>query len=75
MSRFFTPKYGINEDPVTGSSHTILGPFWSQILQKNHLNAFQSSKRGGEIWLEILENNRIKIKGHALTVLKGSIIS
>lgn len=71
MSRYFAPWVGINEDPVTGSAHTILGPYWSRKLGKNSLKAYQASRRGGEINLRILENDRVCIIGKAVTVLRG----
>lgn len=73
ISRFFTPWYGINEDPVTGSSHTVLGPFWKTKLNKAQLKAFQCSQRGGSLELEVLDNDRIKINGYAVTVMEGTL--
>ena len=71
--RFFAPKYGINEDNVTGSICSQLVPFWAQVYQKNHLKAKQLSKRGGEILCK-LENERVEIKGEAILYMKGQII-
>ena len=65
VARYFAPHKGINEDPVTGSMHTGLAPLWAEKLNKSSLIAFQSSKRGGELYCELLENNRIKISGYA----------
>jgi PhzF family phenazine biosynthesis protein len=65
VARYFAPHKGINEDPVTGSMHTGLAPLWAEKLNKRSLVAFQSSKRGGELYCELLENNRIKISGYA----------
>lgn len=72
VSRFFAPQAGINEDPVTGSAHTSLTPYWSEILGKDRLTAKQLSKRGGEL---ICENHgtRIKISGKAVSYLIGEI--
>jgi PhzF family phenazine biosynthesis protein len=72
VSRFFCPGAGIDEDPVTGSAHTTLTPFWSERLKKNHLTASQLSSRGG--YLECsLRGNRTLISGRALLYLKGEI--
>lgn len=73
VSRFFAPQCGVNEDPVTGSAHTSLIPYWSQALGKSNLVAKQLSKRGGDIYCEFLEN-RVKIAGRAVPYLKGEII-
>jgi PhzF family phenazine biosynthesis protein len=73
VSRFFAPAAGINEDPVTGSAHTTLIPFWAERLNKNVLHAYQLSKRGGELFCELL-GERVKISGYAVTFLKGEIV-
>ncbi len=72
VSRFFAPQAGINEDPVTGSAHTSLTPYWSKILGKDRLTAKQLSKRGGELICENL-GTRIKISGKAVSYLIGEI--
>jgi predicted PhzF superfamily epimerase YddE/YHI9 len=72
VSRFFAPKVGINEDPVTGSAHTILIPFWADRLGKNRMNALQVSDRTGELECE-LKGDRVLIGGHAATYLTGEI--
>jgi PhzF family phenazine biosynthesis protein len=72
VSRFFAPRVGINEDPVTGSAHTLLIPFWAKRLNKNVLHAFQVSKRQGELFCEYLRD-RVHIGGQAVTFLKGTI--
>ena len=72
VSRFFAPRCGINEDPVTGSAHTTLTPYWATQLGKNSLTARQLSARGGELSCELL-NNRVIISGRAITYLKGFI--
>lgn len=70
VSRCFYPQTGINEDPVTGSAHTIMVPYWAKELNKNHLSAIQLSKRKG--WLDCeLRNNRVLISGSVVTYLKG----
>jgi len=72
VSRFFCPGVGIDEDPVTGSAHTTLTPFWSERLKKDHLTARQLSSRGG--YLECsLKDDRTLIAGRASLYLKGEI--
>ena len=73
VSRFFAPRAGINEDPVTGSAHCTLAPFWQKILKKDSLLAYQISTRGGVLKCK-LENDRVKISGQAVTFLQGIII-
>ncbi len=73
VSRFFAPWYGINEDPVTGSAHTILTPYWSKKLEKIEMKAQQKSERGGELLVKILENNLVEIIGNYVLVLKGKL--
>lgn len=70
VSRFFGPRVGINEDPVTGSSHCKLAHYWSQKLGKNTLHAYQASKRGGLIDLKVVDD-RVYLKGTAVTILAG----
>lgn len=72
VSRFFAPKYGINEDPVTGSAHTKLVPYWANQLKQTKFNAKQISKRGGELICE-LKGERVTIAGYATKFLQGSI--
>lgn len=72
VSRFFAPAIGIDEDPVTGSAHTLLVPFWAGKLDKPHLKAKQISARGGELDCE-LRNGRVIMRGHAVTYLRGQI--
>ncbi|MCD6576894.1 MAG: PhzF family phenazine biosynthesis isomerase [Anaerolineaceae bacterium] len=72
ISRYFAPKVGINEDPVTGSSHCSLGPYWGQILNKNILWAKQVSNRGGELMIRV-ESERTFIRGQAITIFSGTI--
>lgn len=73
VSRFFAPKIGINEDPVTGSAHTLLIPYWAKKLDKAKLEAVQLSKRTGILKCEYL-NDRVEISGQAVTYLKGQLI-
>ncbi|MDR1329043.1 MAG: PhzF family phenazine biosynthesis protein [Oscillospiraceae bacterium] len=72
VSRFFAPNAGINEDPVTGSSHSTLIPFWAERLNKNKLTAKQLSKRGGTLYCEN-KGGRVKIAGKAKLYLEGEI--
>lgn len=73
VSRCFYPGLGVNEDPVTGSAHCCLGPYWSKKVNKNRLHAKQLSKRQGILDLDLLEN-RIIISGMAVTTLKGELV-
>jgi len=72
VSRFFAPAKGIPEDPVTGSAHSTLIPYWSARLGKKKLFARQVSARGGELWCED-RGNRVGIGGHAVKYLEGRI--
>jgi len=72
VSRFFAPEVGVFEDPVTGSAHCNLIPFWAERLGKNELFAKQISARGGELFCE-LRGDRVKIGGNAVLYLKGEI--
>lgn len=74
ISRYFAPWIGINEDPVTGSSHTILGPYWSHKLQKDYLTAYQASARGGTLHMRV-SGERTYISGQAVTVFSGQMHS
>lgn len=72
VSRFFAPKYGVPEDPVTGSAHCELTPYWAAKLAKNVLEARQFSRRGGTILCE-LQADRVILSGNAVTYLVGEI--
>lgn len=72
VSRFFAPKVGVPEDSVTGSAHTTLIPYWARRLGKNVLRARQVSKRGGELWCELIAD-RVSIAGTASLYLEGTI--
>ncbi len=72
VSRFFAPKVGINEDPVTGSAHCTLVPYWSSRLGKRELHAFQLSRRQGELWLED-KGQRVVISGETALYLEGRL--
>lgn len=73
ISRFFAPAVGVNEDPVTGSAHCRLTPYWQAKLKKNEFIAYQASKRGGFLQL-VAAGDRVRIGGKAVTVLKGELI-
>ena len=70
ISRFFGPAIGIPEDPVTGSAHCYLAPYWSSVLNRKDLTGYQASKRGGFVRCTIA-GDRVKLKGQARTVLSG----
>ena len=72
VSRFFAPKYGVPEDPVTGSAHCKLAPYWSERLGKSVLNARQVSKRGGDVHCE-MQGERVLLSGQAVLYLQGEI--
>jgi PhzF family phenazine biosynthesis protein len=72
VSRFFAPRVGIPEDPVTGSAHCVLIPYWAGVLGKNDLHAFQISKRGGELFCTHA-GNRVKFSGKAVLYMEGTI--
>ena len=72
VSRFFAPQSGVPEDPVTGSAHCALAPYWGTMLGKKDLVAFQASSRGGELRLRLV-GDRVKIGGQAVTVLRGEL--
>jgi len=72
VSRFFAPGSGIDEDPVTGSAHCCLAPYWSARLGKNEMVAFQASPRGGVVRVR-LAGDRVKLGGRAVTVLRGAL--
>lgn len=73
VSRFFAPAIGIAEDPVTGSAHCCLGPYWSKILNKNVLTGFQASKRGGTVRVKV-DGNRVYLSGKAVTIFKAKLL-
>jgi PhzF family phenazine biosynthesis protein len=72
VSRGFFPGAGIPEDPVTGSAHCMLGPYWMQRLHKTFLTGFQASKRGGYVRVAV-EGDRVRLYGNAVTILKGEL--
>lgn len=73
VSRFFAPRAGVNEDPVTGSAHCALAPFWAERLGRNELLAYQASSRGGVVRLRV-SGDRVMLGGQAVTVLEGVLI-
>lgn len=72
VSRFFAPRVGVPEDPVTGSAHCVLIPYWATVLNKEELHALQVSKRGGEVFCG-LAGDRVRISGKAALYLEGMI--
>ena len=73
VSRFFAPGSGIDEDPVTGSAHSALAPFWSKRLNKTEMTGFQASARGGVVRVRV-EGDRVYMSGQAVTVLRGDLL-
>ena len=73
VSRFFGPAAGIDEDPVTGSSHCCLGPFWAARLGKNEMTGYQASARGGVVQVR-LSGERVRLGGQAVTVMRGELV-
>ena len=72
ISRYFAAPYGIDEDPVTGSAHCSLAPYWAERLGKTSFLAWQASARGGELRVQ-LSGDRVRLSGHAVTVLRGEL--
>lgn len=73
VSRFFAPGSGIDEDPVTGSAHSCLGPFWAVRLGKQEFTAYQASARGGVLKVRVA-GDRVYLGGQAVTVLRGELV-
>jgi len=73
VSRFFAPGIGIDEDPVTGSAHCCLGPYWMNRLGKSEFSAYQASTRGGTVQVKV-EGNRVILGGQAVTVFNGNLL-
>jgi PhzF family phenazine biosynthesis protein len=73
VSRFFAPAAGVNEDPVTGSAHCCLGPYWAKKLRKNELTGYQASARGGVVKVRV-GDDRVYISGQAVTVMRGTLL-
>jgi len=74
VSRFFAPGSGIDEDPVTGSAHCALAPFWGARLGKTEMTGYQASPRGGVVKVR-LEGDRVVLMGQAVTVLRGELLA
>jgi predicted PhzF superfamily epimerase YddE/YHI9 len=74
VSRFFAPRAGIPEDPVTGSAHCCLGPFWSARLGRSELTGYQASRRGGTVRVRVGETRTV-LAGQAVTVVRGTLSS
>lgn len=72
ISRYFAPAKGIDEDPVTGSAHCSLAPYWGKKLNKTEMNAYQASKRGGSMKVKI-QGDRVFLTGKAITVMEGNL--
>jgi predicted PhzF superfamily epimerase YddE/YHI9 len=73
VSRFFAPSVGVDEDPVTGSAHCVLGPYWAKHLCKTEFVAYQASARGGVVKVRLV-GNRVKLGGQAVTVMRGELM-
>jgi predicted PhzF superfamily epimerase YddE/YHI9 len=73
VSRFFAPGSGIDEDPVTGSAHCALAPFWGERFGRTELTGYQASSRGGIVHVR-LDGDRVILGGHAITVLRGDLV-
>lgn len=74
VSRFFAPGVSVDEDPVTGSSHCCLTPYWAQRLGRNELLGYQASKRGGFVRVR-LDGDRVKLGGQAVTIFRGELLA
>jgi len=74
ISRFFAPGSGVDEDPVTGSAHTALGPYWGAKLAKTEMTGFQASARGGVVRVR-LDGDRIKLGGQAVTIMQATLLA
>jgi predicted PhzF superfamily epimerase YddE/YHI9 len=74
LSRFFAPASGVAEDPVTGSAHCCLAPFWGARLKKDQLVGYQASARGGTVHME-LRDDRVLLRGEATILFRGELAS
>ena len=72
VSRFFAPRSGVSEDPVTGSAHCCLGPYWAKRLNKNEFVAYQASTRGGVLRVR-LSGEQVYLGGQAVTIMRGKL--
>jgi len=73
VSRFFAPRVGVDEDPVTGSAHCVLGPYWQKRLGRDEFLAYQASPRGGVVRV-VVDGPRVRLAGRAVTVLRGQLL-
>jgi len=73
VSRFFAPAVGVDEDPVTGSAHCVLAPFWAERLGRDELTGFQASARGGTVRVR-MRGERVLLGGQAVTVMRGELV-
>jgi PhzF family phenazine biosynthesis protein len=73
VSRFFAPRAGVNEDPVTGSAHCALGPYWAERLGRTTLLGYQASRRGGLVRVQV-KGDRVLLSGRAITVMRGDLL-
>ncbi len=71
VSRFFAPWWGVDEDPVTGAAHTVLTPYWANRLGKRTMRAYQASKRGGDLRVELADAGRVHLIGKAVITMEG----
>jgi PhzF family phenazine biosynthesis protein len=74
VSRFFAPAVGVDEDPVTGSAHCCLAPFWRQRLRRDEMRGYQASARGGAVWVRVA-GDRVILGGQAVTVARGELLA
>lgn len=74
VSRFFAPRAGVDEDPVTGSAHCCLGPYWQRRLGQDEFTAWQASERGGLVKVQV-RDERLTLSGQAVTVLRGELLA
>ena len=73
VSRFFTPALAVDEDPVTGSAHCVLGPYWAAKLGRRDMTAFQASARGGDVRVHVGESS-VTLAGQAVTTMRGELV-
>lgn len=74
VSRFFCPGFAVEEDPVTGSAHCMMAPYWAQTLGKKSLKALQFSSRGAAEILSVVKGGRVELRGKAVTVIMGTML-
>ena len=73
VSRFFAPAVGVNEDPVTGSAHCVLGPYWQRKLGKDEFTAYQASARGGLVKVSV-RGDRVTLRGQAVMMSRVELL-